>query len=390
MEINSLEGILESLNSIQIYLRKIGPERRKGEIFHKKLSEAQSAYSNFKSIANSLKFSDIPSDSLESFQKLSIKIESTFQKIIELDKGRINTSRNMENFDLKTATSLLPVLDDNEKTTEKLIDAIEFYDSMLNADQKQYLIKFILKTRLSSSAKLRLNSEYVSTNHLIEDMRSRLLTIKSDTTLQSKLIHAKQGNRSIENFGKSLEELFVDLTISQAKGDTRAYEVLKPVNERNAIKQFADGLKNERLSTIIAARNYTSLKDAIRAAQDENAFQNESPQIFSASYTRGRGRNNTSFGNRNEFRNRNFERNQFRSNYNRGNGNNRYNTSRGRRYHNNGYRQNNTQQVDSRKNPPRMQNSGQRRSNNNQIFYADGTTASHSSENEPNQFFREQ
>lgn len=41
------------------------------------------------------------------------------------------------------------------------------------------------------------------------------------------------------------------------------------MNEKHAIKCFADGWKNRRLSTIITARNYDSLKDAVLAAIDE-------------------------------------------------------------------------------------------------------------------------
>ena len=57
----------------------------------------------------------------------------------------------MLSFDLKIATSLLPVLDDSENTTLKLIESAEFYDSILSAEDKPMLIKFILKTRLSTN-----------------------------------------------------------------------------------------------------------------------------------------------------------------------------------------------------------------------------------------------
>lgn len=49
-----------------------------------------------------------------------------------------------------------------------------------------------------------------------------------------------------------------------------AYKVLKPINVKNAIKKFADRLKSQKRSTIIASTNFASLKDSIRAAQDED------------------------------------------------------------------------------------------------------------------------
>ncbi|KAH9635596.1 hypothetical protein HF086_012265 [Spodoptera exigua] len=66
-----------------------------------------------------------------------------------------------------------------------------------------------------------------------------------------------------------LTELFVDLTITQSEGKEEVFKILKPINEKQAIKSFAEGLRNRRLSTLISARNYTSLKDAVQAAVDE-------------------------------------------------------------------------------------------------------------------------
>lgn len=271
MAVNNLNEILESLKSIKVYLRKIGPERRKKKILDIKIKEAKIIYEQFEDDFKEIQkhFADVPTDILSAIQQFSSEIRDTYSSILNVQIKESPSLIEMESFDLKTASSLLPMLNDSEDTTKQLIDATEFYDSMLKTDQKQHLIKFVLKTRLSPSAKLRLNKEYASTSSLVDDMKKHLLTIKSDTTLQTKLINSRQGNRSIESFGKSLEELFVDLTISQAKGDDNAYSVLKPINERNAIKQFADGLNNRRLSTIISARDFSSLKDAIRAALDE-------------------------------------------------------------------------------------------------------------------------
>lgn len=83
------------------------------------------------------------------------------------------------------------------------------------------------------------------------------------------MLNCSQRHKSIDNFGTELEKLFTDLTITQADGNEQSSSVLFPLNEQLAIKRFCDGLSDHRLGTIIAARNYTSLKDAIRAAKDE-------------------------------------------------------------------------------------------------------------------------
>ncbi|XP_061728688.1 uncharacterized protein LOC133533679 [Cydia pomonella] len=56
---------------------------------------------------------------------------------------------------------------------------------------------------------------------------------------------------------------------SASRRKPEARDVLRPINESLAIKKFTDGLRNRRLSTILAAREYTELKEAVRAAQDE-------------------------------------------------------------------------------------------------------------------------
>lgn len=54
----------------------------------------------------------------------------------------------MASSDLKTAVSLVPVMNDTEDTTNKIIDPIEFYvlyETMLSNNGKLLLIKFIFK-----------------------------------------------------------------------------------------------------------------------------------------------------------------------------------------------------------------------------------------------------
>ncbi|XP_026317668.1 uncharacterized protein LOC113230683 [Hyposmocoma kahamanoa] len=100
-------------------------------------------------------------------------------------------------------------------------------------------------------------------------MRKQLLPRKSASAIQMKLQTCKQNERTVADFGKEISELFADLTITQSDGNSDHYNVLRPLNENYAIKRFADGLRNRRTSTIIAARDFNTLKDAIQAAQDE-------------------------------------------------------------------------------------------------------------------------
>ncbi|XP_041981033.1 uncharacterized protein LOC121734486 [Aricia agestis] len=273
------------LDEIKEYICKLGPKRRTGPTYELKINEANSLNNKFEECVQLL-----PSSVSKEILGICINIRKVYSKILSYKI----LEKMSENFCLKTAVSLLPKMNGDESVTRELIDAIELYSSMISNDGKQLLINFILKTRISDSAKMRLRTEYADINSLLKDMRSSLLTIKSDTSLQAQLQSARQGNKSIKEFGNEIERLFVDLTISQANNDPDAYKILRPVNEKNAIKRFSDGLQSQRLGTIIAARNFSQLKDAIRAAEDETSSRPEQIASYSKSrnYNSFRGRNN--------------------------------------------------------------------------------------------------
>ena len=267
-----LKTICEELIKIRVYLIKIGPSRRQGNICEKKLSEAKTLYQQY------TKFLEEISRILQTKKEYEVKlinqfsenIEKLYSEIADLCKIKPIDCVTMAKFDLKIALNLLPVINDTELTTMQLIDGIEYYDSVLEDASKSNLIEFVLKSRLSQSAKLKLSKKYNKVSELLRDMKLHLLPKKSFIALSSKLQSAKQSEKSISDYGQEISNLFVDLTISQSEGHEDSYDVLKRVNEKLAIKRFADGLRNRRLSTIIAARNYSCLNDAIQAAVDED------------------------------------------------------------------------------------------------------------------------
>lgn len=312
-----LIGILNELKNIKAYIVKLPIIRRQGDNFDGKIKQAKIIYSKYEEISLLIK-SDACNNELILLCK---SIKDSYIKILSFVSKSDSKMTEPEKFCLKTAVSLLPKMNGNEQVTQELIDSIELYESMLGDGDHKLLINFVLKTRLNEGAKMRLNNSYNTVQELLTDMRNHLLTIKSDTALQTKLQQARQGNKSIQQFGCEIERMFVDLTITQAKGDSNAYNVLRPLNEKNAIKRFSDGLQSQRLGTIISARNFSSLKDAVRAAEDESLGSINPVISYSSNqrYTpRGRG-----FANRNNYsRNANYANN--RNNFN----NNYFNTSR--------------------------------------------------------------
>lgn len=319
--VEQFRGYLESVEKFAAKVRKEPIERRTLERFRKlelELQGLERGFSQYKSGYNLRKdktsFEEVKnyasniSEVLTRVREVLISWSPTQPQVVEvLDRAKMG-----EKFDLRTAASLLPAMDSTEDSVRQLIDAIELYDSFLDTEGKSQLVIYILKVKLSLNAKIRLEKTYGSVQSLVRDMRKHLLTEKSAATLAVELHKARQNNRSVENFGKDIEQLMLELTLSQSKGDDRAQVVLQGVNEDLAINAFCNGLKDGNLRTVIRSRGYGTLKDTIAGAKDEernSLFVSPTNNVFHArgqhfsrgsqghSYFRGHGRQNASSGN---------------------------------------------------------------------------------------------
>lgn len=256
--------------------------------------------------------------------RLSVAKSQPLQAGVDFESNSSDSEEEVkmsEKFDLKTAAGLIPVMNSSEIVTKQIIDAIGLYDSLLDNDGKKLLTTYVLKTRLSESAKIRLKQTYTSNNLLIADLKRYFISKKSPYALSFKLQNARQNSKSIDDFGRSLEEILVDLTLTQADGNEQNVDILRPVNEKIAINSFANGLNNQNLRTIIKARNYSNLNDAIRGAQDEEVSMGNPPHVFRIRTNNNNG--NYRGNNRGNFRNNPPSRGAF-INPRRSNNNNNY------------------------------------------------------------------
>lgn len=270
--------ILEKLENIRVSLRKLGPKRRQEKIGLDKINSAKLLYNTYKEILKSLDSSQLSGElTCYILDILDVRIKKSFDSILRYSVKNteiVTLSKMEEKFDLKAAGSLIPVFDGKEETVERALEGIEMLDSILkDGNNKKLLISFVLKTRLNKISKLKLKSDYDNVSDLISDIKKFLITKKSANSLLLQLNNVSQNEMSIDEYGDKIEKLFTSLTIAQAGDSPKASEILRPLNESLAIKKFADGLRNRRLSTIIAARNYTELNVAIQAAKDEATEQ---------------------------------------------------------------------------------------------------------------------
>jgi hypothetical protein len=284
-----LSKIYDQLEHIRVELRKLGDVRRQQSIGQSKISVAKVVYEDFKRLIASVSSSDLQEKYFVS-ELLCDKIEQSYNKILQYKilEG-VNSTKMAKQFDIREASSLIPLLDDKEESIERMIAGIELLDSMLSEpNEKKLLISFILKTRLNKIAQLKLKSKYDTATELVDDIKKYMLPKKSANSLLMQLNNITQRDLSINDYGDKIEELFIGLTIAQADGKPEISAVLRPINESLAIKKFTDGLRNRRLSTILAARQYTELKEAVRAAQDEElARPQQEPVVMNMSYRRG-------------------------------------------------------------------------------------------------------
>ncbi|KAJ8703696.1 hypothetical protein PYW08_016863 [Mythimna loreyi] len=239
--IDILEQNYNFFLEIRNYLVKKGLSRYKGNVIPTKLEQAKSAFDKCCKIFLQIeKSKDVH---LAAAIDLYGKIKKKYEEIGNLCIFPVTKELGKMEFDLKVACSLIPVMDGVEGTTKRLIDSVEMYADMLDSQGKALLITFVLKSRLSENAKLRVSSSYKNVQDLIDDLRKYLLPKKSFMAIQTQLQNIQQGSRSIEEYGSEVEKLFTELTIAQADGKTEAFSILKPINESFAIKRFSDGLR---------------------------------------------------------------------------------------------------------------------------------------------------
>lgn len=376
----SLKILYDEFSKFHTNLGKDNNDRRKdSRTTERYLSKLEDLKTSVEEIRKEVNEKYLEPEAKEKFQLLIVKIERLQTDIFVTLENRLKLSNLVhhsngsssnnssqitgipteistmsENFDLKTATSLIPSMDGSENGTRRLIDAIELYESLLNDAGKQLLIRFVLKTKLTEAAKIRLNPDYQSVQGLLNDISKHLLSKKSASALSASLHSARQKHKSINEFGQEIEEMMLNLTISQADGDKNALKCLPQINEKLAITAFANGLRDPNLRTIIKARNYSSLKDAISGAKDEEISNRAgaSEQVFQYSTRNKRStrnfRGSRQFNqrgnyppraiNNNSSNNRNNPTNSYHQNsrgrVNRGRGSNR-----GSRYFRNNYNQ---------------------------------------------------
>lgn len=251
------------------------------ECTNKKLKELEQILLKFRKLQADISIQKLEVDIVGEIKEYATAIETVIDQVRKILDDRLLININMDqDFCLKTAGSLLPSMDGTEETTKQLIDSIRLYAELLKTNHIKYLINYVVKTRLSENAKVRLKKKYDSVELLLNDLRDNFITVKSASTLSYQLHQVNQLNKSLDEYGSEVEQLLSNLTLAQANNDDEALQTLRPVNEQIAISSFCNGLKNHELRTIVKARNCKTLKDAISTAKNEDKNKPSTSNIY--------------------------------------------------------------------------------------------------------------
>lgn len=124
----SLQDIYNELLNVRTYLIKVGPDRRQtGQICEIKLKEANIIYVQFNAYLDLIQ-EDLAHRTLKDIAVVASLIDKTKNLYSDIQKlcihstksDEINSLINMEKFDLKTALSLLPAMNDQDSCTKQL------------------------------------------------------------------------------------------------------------------------------------------------------------------------------------------------------------------------------------------------------------------------------
>lgn len=311
--LKEIKNLLDEVKAFKVNRIKDNQDKRNNkELINRRISQVagfSSRLDNLKCLAiKDVQKIDIVSE-IKNYNKAIELLLEEIRKILNERLENIETNMG-ESFCLKTAGSLLPVMNGEENTTKALIDSMMLYSEMLKPEHTKFLIKFVLKTRLSENAKIRLNKSYDSLEALAEDIRINFITQKSAAVLSNQLHQIRQLEKSIDDFGSEVEQLLSELTLAQAGSDDTLLKSLRSVNEQIAINSFCNGIRNHDVRMIVKARHCATLKEAINTAKDEEKSKPSTSNVFHFN-NRGNFRGNGNYASRNR---PNF-RKPFNSNY---------------------------------------------------------------------------
>lgn len=218
---------------------------------------------------------------------------------------------NENAFDLRQATSLMQPYDGAAAGLDAFIDSAKLLGELIQPTHMAMAVKFI-KTRLSGKARSGLPDTIVTIDALVDHVRTRCQDTATPDSIVAQLNTLRQRGpitsfcEEIENLCSKLEKVYVSQKVPE--------EVAKTMTTRAGVNALIKGVTASETKLILKAGNYSSIKDALKKAQ-ECANDVSTTQVFTIKSKQHTGRQD----NRSNFRGNNgFNRSQHYKNPPRG------------------------------------------------------------------------
>lgn len=178
-------------------------------------------------------------------------------------------------YQLDTALKMIPEFDGRKENLHKFIACCDIVGKgATTRDHKESFLN-VIKTKLSGSAyNLIKYKTFESWDGLKTILQNQYLEKRTMAQIQSELLNSKQlPSEDILTFANRIERLSLDLTDAcVASEGEAAYETVKNLNEKSALRAFVEGLRDP-IKLIVKASRFDNFHDAVAAACEEERTQ---------------------------------------------------------------------------------------------------------------------
>ncbi|XP_061500448.1 uncharacterized protein LOC133391306 [Anopheles gambiae] len=333
-------------------------EKIKNLVFKLKIAEAPLELETI------TKFANISYNNINSYIKFQLqnKVQFKFKTLVKISIALRRWKRKtMEDFDIKTAATLVQLYDGNADSLENFLGSANLLRKLFPKDTKQILVEF-LKTRLTGKAQLGLAPNITDFETLIQDVKSRCQEkINPDKVIAELKSICHTDTKTLCD---EVEILCTKLKVMYLKQNIPE-QVANDMAVKRGIETLIDKVKLTETRIILQAGQYTSISDATEKALESERMHNSAQQVFA--FRKNFSAPNRSFDNR--YSNQ-YTRNTYNRSQNRGNFTSNWQTNN-RHQHNNFHNTNNRRFF---RNTNR---------NNNRIYTTQATEQEHFLEENP-------
>nr|XP_049465316.1 uncharacterized protein LOC125907414 [Anopheles coluzzii] len=333
-------------------------EKIKNLVFKLKIAEAPVELETI------TKFANISYNNINSYIKFQLqnKVQFKFKTLVKISIALRRWKRKtMEDFDIKTAATLVQLYDGNADSLENFLGSANLLRKLFPKDTKQILVEF-LKTRLTGKAQLGLAPNITDFETLIQDVKSRCQEkINPDKVIAELKSICHTDTKTLCD---EVEILCTKLKVMYLKQNIPE-QVANDMAVKRGIETLIDKVKLTETRIILQAGQYTSISDATEKALESERMHNSAQQVFA--FRKNFSAPNRSFDNR--YSNQ-YTRNTYNRSQNRGNFTSNWQTNN-RHQHNNFHNTNNRRFF---RNTNR---------NNNRIYTTQATEQEHFLEENP-------